>query len=90
MRFSVIAQERAPTMATTIQAICRQDGQARSYSRDCRIARGEQRPGERKRQREHRVLELDHLEDRSNAAGTHCNLRKPFSSVDFSLRGFGL
>ncbi len=66
-----MAAERAPTMATTIHAICRHDGQPGVAPGDWGIARGEQGSGQRKRQREHGVLELDHLEDRADASLVH-------------------
>ena len=64
MRFMVIAAERAATIATTIQRNCLTVGQL------ClRGARRQQRPGQRKRQREHGVLELDHLQHGADSPG---------------------
>jgi hypothetical protein len=53
MRLKAIAVERAPTIAMQIQRICRRAG---------RTIRGEYRAQKGKRQREERVLDLDHLE----------------------------
>ena len=52
MRLKAMAAERAPTIATTIQKICRPVGAPFAAS----TAR------EGKRQREQRMLDLDHLE----------------------------
>ena len=53
-----MAAERAPTIATTIQS----RRQRQSGDIEIRVAPGQQRAGERERQREYRVLELDHVE----------------------------
>ena len=57
-RLNAIATERAATIATTIQT----SFSARSFARESFIAPGEQRAGQRERQREDGMLELDHLE----------------------------
>ena len=53
-----MAAERAPTIATTIQS----SRQRQVGDIEIRVAPGQQRSGQRKRQRKYRVLELDHVE----------------------------
>ncbi len=71
MRFIVIAAERAPTIATMIHNICRHDGQPGNAPGIVVIARRKQRARQRERQREYGVLELDHFENRADAARAH-------------------
>ncbi len=65
MRFIVIAAERAPTIATMIQRICRTVGKAAAG------ARRQKRAHQRKRKRKYGVLELDHFEHGAEAAFGH-------------------
>ncbi len=58
-RLNAMAADRAPTIATTIQS--QFPAHARAGVKPA-FAKRQQRPGQRERQREHRVLELDHFE----------------------------
>ena len=56
-----MATDRAATMQTTIQKSLPH----KSFAHETAVAPSEQRSGEGERQREHGVLELDHLERQS-------------------------
>ena len=70
MRFMVMAAERAADHGDDDPENLAQRGPACAAC----VARGQQRAGQRKGQREHGVLELDHFEDGADAAG-HWRLR---------------
>ena len=63
-----MAAERAPTMATTIQSSFRHSP-ARAVAA---LAKSQQRAGERERQGEHGMLELDHFERQAQAFAASC------------------